>query len=172
MMDVPSLVMLTERPDGLSAVVLDSDDFGERTLEDLTVDQQGMLGAFGEHLSRCSTARCALLGEAGSLSPDLLSAHGNLLATAWAYAFSPYHARARRAGICTPRLQGWVADLDREECLWVDRSASTVLPYLLYVGPRSVCDHPLAGRWAFDSLCWALSDPVSDEGFRDVLWSL
>ena len=168
MISRPTMVMLRESDDP-DVAVLRPEDFGDRTLDSMTVGRDGTMGEFIRLLQSPSfeCARCALIDEVGSLTP-YIDRYGSDLAMAWTYAFSPYHQHLHRTGRNTPIVNGWVVNLDDGQCMRVTSTESDCLPYLLYIGPDAVCADPRKGMWAFKRLCWRNTAPASEDRLVEI----
>ena len=156
----PTLVMMLDS--GVYGVV---PPIEPAELRDMVRSPESVVGLMLETLRREGEARCVLVEEAGSLTPDGLAEHGSALAVAWTLAFSGY-ATVSEGLYAIPVAEGCVADMDLGECLPVHTGRPTPLAALLYVGPASACDDPRAGRWAFHRLRWLDAVPGPSEGWK------
>lgn len=170
MMLNPTAVMLMTDWDGNPyPTVLRSEDFGSPSIHQLALMPDGMMGKLLQILEARAgqTVRCALLDEA-SLGASALVRHGDLLAQAWTFAFSPWlQSDLRQFGDRMPVESCHVIDLDRGEFVTVRRGQPSPLPLLLHVPPEHM-RREWEGAWAFDSLLWGRTAPRSDYGYKDV----
>ena len=166
----PTAVVLTTDWDGCSyPTVLRSEDFGSPSVAQLGAMPDGMMGKLLQMLEcrRGQDVRCALL-DGQSLGPTTLARHGDLLAQAWTFAFSPWlRSDLREFGDRMPVRSCCVVNLDRGEYVTVHRGQPSPLPFLLHVPPEHMRREG-EGAWAFDSLLWGRTAPRSDDGFKDV----
>lgn len=141
---------------------------GGFTLEWMSCNRYGIMGAAEALMADASETRCIILDTCGPLPISPLADLGEELAFAWTYAVSPYHLNRGREGDINGYREGCVLNTTKGEYLAEHGFRDSLLPYLLFVGPKCVCDHPLAGRWALDSLCWCHTPPRSEDGYKDV----